>query len=34
MHKQFPQRAAEKPKIVQGKTFIPTNNYNLSYLKQ
>ena len=27
-------RVTENAKIVQGKTFIPTNNYDLSYLKQ
>ena len=34
MFNQFLNRAAGNTKIVQGKTFIPTNNYDLSYLKQ
>ena len=33
-NKKFLNRVAEKTKIVQGKTFIPTNNYDLFYLKQ
>ena len=32
-NKKFLNRVAEKTKIVQGKTFIPTNNYDLFYLK-
>ena len=31
---QFLNRMAENTKIVQGETFIPTSNYDLSYLKQ
>ena len=27
-------RVAGNTKIVQGRTFVPTNNYDLSYLKQ
>ena len=34
MYKLFLNRVAENTKTVQGKTFIPTNNYDLSYLKQ
>ena len=34
MQKQFLNRVAENTKIVQGKTFIPTNNDDLSYFKQ
>ena len=31
---QFLKRKSENKKIVHGKTFIPTNNYDLTYLKQ
>ena len=34
VYKQFLNRVAENTKIVQGKTFIPTKNYDLPYLKQ
>ena len=34
MYILFLNRVAENTKIVQGKTFIPTNNYDLPYLKQ
>ena len=34
VYNQFLIRVAENTIIVQGKTFIPTNNYDLSYLKQ
>ena len=34
MYKQCLNRVAENTKIVQGKMFVPTNNYNLSQLKQ
>ena len=33
-YNQFLNRVAENTKIVHKKTFIPTNNYNLSYIKE
>ena len=34
MYNQFVKRVAGNTKIVQEKTFVPTNNYDLFYLKQ
>ena len=34
MYNQFLNRVAGSTKTVQGKAFIPTNNYELPYLKQ
>ena len=34
MYNQFLNRVAVNTKILQGKTFIPTTSYNLSYLKE
>ena len=34
VYNQFLNRVAENTKIVPGKTSIPINNYNLTYLKQ
>ena len=34
VHKQFPNRVAKNTKMVQGKMFLPSNKYDLFYLKK